>query len=126
MEGDQSHNLDNAAVVAVEGKPTPSSENPSKAPSTESASDHEPHYTPIDVLVKEVKYSDKSQREYTTMRISEGDRHLPKFALPYNSELLVMAPMGIFLSDVIIRKIRRHMNAYGREKVDRFRAVSDS
>ena len=71
MKGDQSHNPNNAAVVAAEGQPTPSNEAPAKASSTEAADDPELPYTPLDVWVKEVKYSDESQREYTPMRISE-------------------------------------------------------
>ena len=42
MEGDQSHNPNNAAVVAAEGQPTPSNEYPAQGPSTEAAGDPKP------------------------------------------------------------------------------------
>ena len=126
MEGDQSHNPNNDAVVAAEGQPTPSNEAPAKAPSNESADYPKPPYTPIDVQVKEVKYSEKSKREYTSMWISEEDHNYPKSSLPHKVELLVRSLMELFLSDSIIRKTRRHTNERVREKADSFSAVSDS
>ena len=60
MEGDQSHNPYCVAVVADEGQPTPSNEDPGKAPSTEATGDSEPAYTPLDVWAKEMKYYDES------------------------------------------------------------------
>ena len=77
MEGDQSNNNNNTAFVAGEGKPTPSNEPPAKAPPTEFDGETEPPYIPLDVWVKEVKYSDESYREYTEMWISEEDHHSP-------------------------------------------------
>ena len=96
MEGDRSRNPDSVAVIAAEGQPAPSNEAPANAPSTEAAVDPEPPYTPLDVWVKEVKYSDKSQREYDPMQISEKDRHASKFALSHNVELSVRALMKLF------------------------------
>ena len=102
MEGDQSHNPNNAAVVAAEGQPTPSNESHAKATSTEASGYLEPPYTTIGGWVEEVKYYKESQREYTLMRVGEEDSHSPKFSIPNNSEVLVRALMGVFLSDSII------------------------
>ena len=60
------------------------------------------------------------------MRISKEDRHPPKSTLPHNVELSVRALMGLFLSDIVIRTIRRHTNAYGKAKADSSRAMGDS
>ena len=102
MESDISHNLENAVAVAAKGKPTPSNESHSKATSTEASGYLEPPYTTIGGWVEEVNYYKESQREYTLMRVGEEDSHSPKFSIPNNSEVLVRALMGIFLSDSII------------------------
>ena len=41
MEGDKSHNTDNAFFVVDEGHPTPSNESPINLPSTEATSEPE-------------------------------------------------------------------------------------
>ena len=46
-----------------------------------------------------MKYSDKSQREYALMHISEEDRQSPKFSLPHNIDILFRALMELHLSD---------------------------
>ena len=117
MEGYQSHNPNNSAAVAAEGKPTPF---------IEAYGDPKPPYAPTDVWVKEVNYSDDSQRDYDPMRISEEDCHSPKFDCPHNVNLSVRSPMEIFLSDIIICIIKIHMNSYIRANAYIFRDVSDS
>ena len=125
-KGIENHNPNNAAVVANARQPTPPNEAPSNAQYTESASDPETPYTPLDVWAQEVKYSNESQRKNALMRISELDFQSPKFALPHNIKLLVRSLMEIFLSDRIIWAIKRHTNSYGSAKTDRFRAMSDA
>ena len=68
--------------------------------------------------VKEVKKSDKAQREYTPipMWISEEDCYSPNFSLPHNIKILVRALMEIILSVIIIKMIRRHTNSYRSSK----------
>ena len=63
MGGVQSHNPNNAVVVTAEGGTTPSNESPSNVPYTESNGGPKPPYTPLDVWVKWLKYSDGFQRE---------------------------------------------------------------
>ena len=60
------------------------------------------------------------------MGISEEDNHSLKFPPPHNVELLVRAPMELFLSERIFHTTRSHTNAYVRSKEDIFSAVSDS
>ena len=76
--------------------------------------------------VKEVKYSDKYQREYTMMHTSEEDYHSSKFALMHNVNKLVRGMMELFLSDIIIQMIRRHKDSQGRAKANIFRDVTNS
>ena len=97
MEGDQYHNPDKVAVVTAEGQPTPLNEAPAKAPSTETAGDPEPPYTPLGVWVKEMRYYNESHMEYNLMHTNEEDRHSPKISLPRNAELSFRALMVLFL-----------------------------
>ena len=95
MEGGQYHKPDNTAVVIMRGihhhKNNPLSRHHILKP----LMDPKLPYTPLDLWVKEVKYSDKSQRYYTPMQISEEDCHSPIFSLPHNTNLLVRAIMKI-------------------------------
>ena len=83
-------------------------------------------YTPLDVYLKEVKYSDKSQREYAPIRISEEDFHSPRFSLPHNVELFFRSLIELVLSDIVIQTTRRHTNSYVNSNAERFSSASDS
>ena len=85
MEGDQYHNMDNTGVITTEGQPNPPNETPGNVLSNEYPVDPKPPYIPIDVWVKEVKYSDEFQREHASLQISEEDHH------PHNSPFHTMS-----------------------------------
>ena len=84
MEEYQYLNIYNASIVDAEGKPKPPKEYPINEPYNEASGDTKPPYTPLDVWVKGVKYSDKYHREYGQIRISEEYRQSPKNSLPHN------------------------------------------
>ena len=98
----------------VRGKQHHKNESTEDASYNEVTGEPESTYKTIDVWVKDVKYSEKSQRYYTPMQISEEDLHTPNFYLPQNVEIFFRALMELFLSDSIMRTLRRHMNVYGR------------
>ena len=102
MEGDQYHNPQNYFFLTVEGQPNPSNEDIYNALSTEVTGDQKSPYKPIDVCVKGVKHSDKSQREYALIHISKEDFHSQKITLSHNVELLVRELMELFLSENMI------------------------
>ena len=78
MEGYQSHNNNKYDVVSYQRQPKPSNEVPANAPSTEDDDYPKLLYTPLYVWLKQVKYSDKSQKGVFSDAYQQGISSLPK------------------------------------------------
>ena len=71
MEGDTYHNPHNSVVVDFNGQLNPSNETPAEKPYNEFPCGPKLPSKPLDVWIEKMNYSDKSQREYTTILITE-------------------------------------------------------
>jgi hypothetical protein len=84
----------------------------------------EPPYNPKDLWLKEVKYADGSQNVYEPIRISDEERHTPKFQLPSNVDVTVAALSELYLTDSLLKTIADNTDAYAASKGRNIRTVS--
>jgi hypothetical protein len=74
--------------------------------------------------LKEVKYADGSQNVYQPIRISDEERHTPKFQLPSNVDVTVAALSELYLTDSLLKTIANNSDAYAASKGRNIRTVS--
>jgi hypothetical protein len=74
--------------------------------------------------LKEVKYADGSQNVYEPIRISDEERHKPKFQLPSNVDVTVAALSELYLTDSLLKMIADNTDAYAAAKGRNIKTVS--
>jgi hypothetical protein len=75
--------------------------------------------------LKDVKYADGSQNVYQPIRISDEERHKPKFQLPSNNvDVTVAALSELYLINSLLKTIADNTDAYAASKGRNIRTVS--